>query len=104
VLFNFMLEVPHADSSFPSEFVPAYVCRPGKRCAYMYVGFGPHADGWHIYTETTVFEYEWVGRRDDSWVPTEAAVKYVALARGDTELTTSGVSSLPVVKAGFGRS
>jgi hypothetical protein len=82
VLFNCMLEVPHADSSFPSNFVPAYVCRPGKRCAYMYVGFGPHADGWHIYTETAVFEYEWVGRRDDSWVPTDAALEDVALARG----------------------
>jgi hypothetical protein len=82
VLINCMLEVPHADSSFPSEFVPVYVCRPGRRCAYMYVGFGPHADGWHIYTETAVFEYEWVGRRDDPWVPTDASIEDVALARG----------------------
>lgn len=91
VLFNCLIELPVAPSPFTPIFKHAYVCRSENKTAVLHVGYGPEANGWHVYTETAIFEYEWVGcRREPDWLPTSTAIEKVVQARGSKRRTING--------------
>jgi hypothetical protein len=83
IMFNCFVEVPVGSVEGLAGFRPAYVCRSSNKTAILFVGYGQEADGWHVYAETAIFEFEWVGRRAaDGWEPTPREVERVLQARG----------------------
>jgi hypothetical protein len=91
ILFNCLLDMPTAPSPFPIEFVPAYICRSANKTAHMLAGFGPQADGWHLFTETAIFEFEWIGScSEPGWEPTPSNVDKIAAVRGTKRRSING--------------
>lgn len=103
VLFNCFMEVPVKKLKDLDSFRPAYVCRSAGKVAVLFVGYGDEAEGWHVYTETAIFEFEWVGRRDADWLPTPDAIERVVQARGCRRRSLGGYweSASPGCESGF---
>lgn len=103
VLVNCFLEVPFSRARVSSSFRPVYVCRTMDKMAILFIGYGPEAEGWHIFTETSIFEFEWVGRRPSDWLPTSAGVESVASQRGARRQGINGYyrSVAPACESGF---
>lgn len=74
VAVNCLLDLPAAPSPFPACFEYVYVCRCRNKAAYLFIGYGPLACSWQIFSEISVFEFEWVAQRDADWEPTDVAL------------------------------
>lgn len=106
VVFNCFTEVALGKLAIRGldGFKPAYVCRSDNKTALLFVGYGEEADGWNIYTETAIFEFEWVGRRSaELWTPTAKTVDVVVQGRGCKRKAMGGYweSAFAACESGF---
>lgn len=85
IVFNCFLNVPLSKIKLPSHFQIAYLCRAFNKLAILK---NSHLSPWSVFIEIAVFEYEWIGNRDDGdgdddkWFPDQEKLERFVCSRG----------------------